>query len=310
VTEIYTSSSHKSVKLIADQSKTGHATNIIAGNAIGMQSTAIPTIVLAIGIILAFQFAGLYGIALAAVGMLSTSGMTIAIDAYGPIADNAGGIAQMASMDPKVRDITDQLDAVGNTTAAIGKGFAIGSAALTSLALFVSFIEASGIGDIRLNVPQVTAGLLIGSMLPFLFSSMTISSVGKAANKMIDEVRRQFKADPGIMLGTSQPDYAKCVDISTQAALKEMILPGLLAIVIPLLVGFTLGAEALGGLLGGTLGTGIMLAIFMSNAGGAWDNAKKEIEKTGEKGSTAHQDRKSTRLNSSHVALSRMPSSA
>ncbi len=288
VTEMYTSGEFNSVKRIARQSQTGHATNIIAGNAIGMQSTAIPTITIVAGIIGAYHFAGLYGIALAAVGMLATAGVTIAIDAYGPIADNAGGIAEMAKMDPKVREVTDKLDSVGNTTAAIGKGFAIGSAALTSLALFVSFINASGIENIRLNEPKVTAGLLIGSMLPFLFSSMTIRSVGKAANSMIVEVRRQFKEIAGVRDGTTTPDYARCVDISTQAALHEMILPGVLAIVVPILIGFLLGAEALGGLLGGALGTGIMLAIFMSNAGGAWDNAKKEIEQHGEKGSLAH----------------------
>ena len=288
VTEMYTSGEHASVKKIARQSQTGHATNIIAGNAIGMQSTAVPTIVIVIGIIGAYHFAGLYGIALAAVGMLATAGVTIAIDAYGPIADNAGGIAEMAQMDPHVREVTDKLDSVGNTTAAIGKGFAIGSAALTSLALFVSFINASGIENIRLNEPKVTAGLLIGAMLPFLFSSMTIQSVGKAANSMIVEVRRQFNEIAGVRDGTTTPDYARCVDISTQAALHEMILPGVLAIVVPLAVGFTLGAEALGGLLGGSLGAGIMLAIFMSNAGGAWDNAKKEIEQHGEKGSLAH----------------------
>ncbi len=288
VTELYTSGEHASVKKIARQSQTGHATNIIAGNAIGMQSTAVPTIVIVIGIILAYNFAGLYGISLAAVGMLATAGVTIAIDAYGPIADNAGGIAEMAKMDPKVREVTDKLDSVGNTTAAIGKGFAIGSAALTSLALFVSFINASGIENIRLNEPKVTAGLLIGSMLPFLFSSMTIQSVGKAANSMIVEVRRQFKDIPGVRDGSTTPDYARCVDISTKAALHEMIMPGVLAISVPVAVGFLLGAEALGGLLGGALGTGIMLAIFMSNAGGAWDNAKKEIEQHGEKGSLAH----------------------
>ncbi len=288
VTEMYTSGEFNSVKRIAKQSQTGHATNIIAGNAIGMQSTAIPTITIVAGIIGAYHFAGLYGIALAAVGMLATAGVTIAIDAYGPIADNAGGIAEMAKMDPKVREVTDKLDSVGNTTAAIGKGFAIGSAALTSLALFVSFINASGIENIRLNEPKVTAGLLIGSMLPFLFSSMTIRSVGKAANSMIVEVRRQFNTIAGVREGTTKPDYARCVDISTKAALTEMILPGILAIVVPVFVGFLLGAEALGGLLGGALGTGIMLAIFMSNAGGAWDNAKKEIEQHGEKGSLAH----------------------
>ena len=292
VTEVYTSGDYKFVKKIAQQSETGSATTIISGTAVGMMSTWVPVILICVGIFLAYQFAGLYGIALAAVGMLSTTGITVAVDAYGPIADNAGGIAEMSGLDHSVREITDKLDAVGNTTAAMGKGFAIGSAALTALALFVSFTQATGLdaSEVALTSPTVVIGLLIGGMLPFVFSAMTMDSVSKAAYSMIEEVRRQFREIPGIMEGKAKPDYKTCVAISTTAALKEMLVPGIMAVVAPLAVGLILGSTALAGLLAGSLVSGVMMAMFMSNAGGAWDNAKKYIEEGhhGGKGSDAH----------------------
>ena len=292
VTEIYTSADYRFVKKIAQQSETGPATTVISGIAVGMQSTAVPILLIAIGIIGAYLSFSLYGIALAAVGMLSTTGITVAVDAYGPIADNAGGIAEMSGLPKNVRKITDKLDAVGNTTAAMGKGFAIGSAALTALALFVSYAQAVKLFESGINLLdyKVIVGLFLGGMLPFLFSSMTMDSVSKAAYKMIEEVRNQFRTIPGLLEGTGKPDYKKCVAISTQAALKEMLLPGIMSVISPVLIGILLGPTALGGMLAGALVTGVMLAIFMSNSGGAWDNAKKYVEDGhhGGKGSDTH----------------------
>ena len=283
ITSYYTSMGKGPVDSIAEQSKTGTATNIIAGLGVGMQSTALPILVIAGGVVIAAEVAGLYGVAIAALGMLSTTGIQLAVDAYGPIADNAGGIAEMSGQAPEVRERTDKLDAVGNTTAAIGKGFAIGSAAMTALALFAAFAQTAGITGINISKPLVMAGLFLGGMLPFLFSSMAMKAVGIAAMDMIEEVRRQFREIPGLLEGKAKPDTARCVKISTEASLKRMVAPGALAILTPVVVGFSMGAEALGGLLAGVTVSGVLMALFMSNAGGAWDNAKKSFEGGGYK---------------------------
>jgi len=283
ITSYYTSMNKGPVDSIAEQSKTGTATNIIAGLGVGMQSTAMPIIVIAFGVVIAAEFAGLYGVAIAALGMLSTTGIQLAVDAYGPIADNAGGIAEMSHQEPQVRERTDKLDAVGNTTAAIGKGFAIGSAAMTALALFAAFAQTAGITGIDISKPLVMAGLFLGGMLPFLFSSMAMKAVGIAAMEMIEEVRRQFREIPGLLEGKAKPDTARCVKISTEASLKRMVAPGALAILTPVVVGFTMGAEPLGGMLAGVTVSGVTMALFMANAGGAWDNAKKSFESGGYK---------------------------
>ena len=290
ITEVYTSDKYKHVKHIAQQSETGAATTILSGFAVGLKSTGLPILLIVAAMVLSSLLAGLYGVALAAVGMLATVGITISVDAYGPVADNAGGIAEMSGMPHEIREITDSLDAVGNTTAAIGKGFSIGSAALTALALFNSYAQAIDLGTINLLDAKVVAGIFIGGMLVFLFCALTTESVSRAAQKMIEEVRRQFREIPGILEGKAKPDYARCVDISTSAALREMILPGVIAIAAPLACGLLLGAEALAGLLVGGTVVGVPMAIMMSNAGGAWDNAKKYIEggAHGGKGSDAH----------------------
>lgn len=295
VTEYYTAMGKKPVDSIVQQSSTGHATNIIGGLSVGMKSTVIPILTLAGGIVLSYYFAGLYGVAIAAAGMMATTAMQLAIDAFGPIADNAGGIAEMSQLPPEVRERTDNLDAVGNTTAATGKGFAIASAALTALALFAAFVGMAGIDSIDIYKANVLAGLFVGGMIPFIFSALCIQAVGRAAMDMVQEVRRQFREIPGIMEYKAKPEYEKCVEISTQASIREMLMPGAIALITPVLVGFLFGPEVLGGLLAGVTVSGVLMGIFQSNAGGAWDNAKKSFEKgvviNGEtvyKGSEAH----------------------
>ncbi|HPL01323.1 MAG TPA: sodium-translocating pyrophosphatase [bacterium] len=290
ITEYYTSDHNLPTRKLAASSEGGAGPNIISGLALGMVSTAYPVVIIAVAILVAYKLSDLYGIAIAAVGMLSTLGITLATDTYGPVADNAAGISEMAGLDPEARKNSEELDAVGNTTAAVGKGFAIGSAALTALALFAGYTQAVGLGSINLLEPRVIAGMLIGAMLPFIFSSLTIHAVGEAAKSIVDEVRRQFRTIPGIMTGKSSPDYKNCIKISTDSALRKMITPAIMAVSVPIAVGFTLGPEALGGLLGGGVATGFVLALFMANAGGAWDNAKKYIESghLGGKGSDAH----------------------
>jgi K(+)-stimulated pyrophosphate-energized sodium pump len=295
ITEYYTAMGKRPVDSIVQKSGTGHATNIIGGLAVGMESTVLPILVLAAGIIGSYHFAGIYGVSIAAAGMMATTAMQLAIDAFGPIADNAGGIAEMAQLPSEVRDRTDNLDAVGNTTAATGKGFAIASAALTSLALFAAFVGIAGISHIDIYKADVLAGLFVGGMIPFIFSALCISAVGKAAMEMVNEVRRQFREIPGIMEYKAKPEYEKCVAISTEASIRQMILPGAIALTVPVLVGFTMGPEVLGGLLAGVTVSGVLMGIFQSNAGGAWDNAKKSFEKgvlidgqTYKKGSEPH----------------------
>jgi K(+)-stimulated pyrophosphate-energized sodium pump len=295
ITEYYTAMGKRPVDSIVQKSGTGHATNIIGGLAVGMESTVLPILVLAAGIIGSYHFAGIYGVSIAAAGMMATTAMQLAIDAFGPIADNAGGIAEMSQLPSEVRDRTDNLDAVGNTTAATGKGFAIASAALTSLALFAAFVGIAGISHIDIYKADVLAGLFVGGMIPFIFSALCISAVGKAAMEMVNEVRRQFREIPGIMEYKAKPEYEKCVAISTEASIRQMILPGAIALIVPVIVGFTMGPEVLGGLLAGVTVSGVLMGIFQSNAGGAWDNAKKSFEKgvlidgqTYKKGSEPH----------------------
>jgi K(+)-stimulated pyrophosphate-energized sodium pump len=279
ITEYYTAMGKRPVVSITRQSATGHATNVIGGLAVGMESTFLPILVLAGGIYGSYYFAGLYGVAIAAAGMMATTAMQLAIDAFGPIADNAGGIAEMSELPKEVREKTDTLDAVGNTTAATGKGFAIASAALTALALFAAFVGVSGITGIDIYKADVLASLFVGGMIPFIFSSLAIRAVGQAAMSMVEEVRRQFREIPGIMEGKGKPEYDKCVAISTEASIKKMMLPGAIAIVAPLIIGFLMGPEALGGFLAGATVSGVLMGMFQNNAGGAWDNAKKSFEK-------------------------------